>query len=64
MRDVAVVGVGMTHFGKFLERGLKDLAREAVEAALDSAGVDKKVIETAENPTQPREDSPNHFFVC
>jgi len=47
MRDVAIVGVGMTHFGKFLERGLKDLAREAVEGALDSAGVEKKAIETA-----------------
>jgi acetyl-CoA acyltransferase len=47
MREVAIVGVGMTHFGKFLERGLKDLAREAVEGALDSAGVEKKAIETA-----------------
>jgi acetyl-CoA acetyltransferase len=37
----------MTRFGKFLDRSLKDLAREAVDAALDSAGMEKKAIETA-----------------
>jgi len=47
MRDVAIVGVGMTRFGKFLDRSMKDLSREAVDAALDSAGVEKKVIEAA-----------------
>ena len=47
MRDVAIVGVGMTRFGKFLDRSMKDLTREAVDAALDSAGTEKKAIETA-----------------
>lgn len=47
MRDVAVVGAGMTKFGKFLDRGLKDIAGEAVKAALDSAGIDKKKLEVA-----------------
>jgi acetyl-CoA acetyltransferase len=47
MRDVAVVGVGMTKFGKFLERSLKDLAGEAVRGALESAGIDKSRIEVA-----------------
>ena len=47
MRDVAIVGVGMTRFGKFLDRSMKDLAREAVVAALDSAGMEKKAIEAA-----------------
>ena len=38
MRDVFVAGVGMTHFGKFLDRGLRSLAAEAVaEALADSA---------------------------
>ena len=47
MRDVAIVGAGMTRFGKFLDRGLKDLTREAVQAALDSAGMDKSVPQVA-----------------
>ncbi len=47
MRDVAIIGAGMTHFGKFLDRSMKDLTREAVDAALGSAGIDKSKIETA-----------------
>jgi acetyl-CoA acetyltransferase len=47
MRRVAVVGAGMTRFGKWLDRGLKDLGREAVEGALKQAGVDKPQIEAA-----------------
>lgn len=45
MRTVAVIGVGTTRFAKHLERTLKDLAREAVERALESAGVEKSVLE-------------------
>jgi acetyl-CoA acetyltransferase len=37
----------MTDFGKFLDRGMKDLAREAVQGALDSAGLDKSKLEAA-----------------
>jgi acetyl-CoA acetyltransferase len=47
VRDVAIVGAGMTRFGKFLDRSLKDLTREAVQAALDSAGMDKSVPQVA-----------------
>jgi len=47
MRDVAVVGAGMTKFGKFLDRSMKDLAGEAVKGALNSAGVDKSKLEVA-----------------
>ncbi|MBI2890831.1 MAG: thiolase family protein [Nitrospirae bacterium] len=47
MRDVAVIGVGMTHFGKFPERSLKDLAREAVEGALKHASVDRTLLQAA-----------------
>src|SRR4030042_934538 len=39
MRDVAIVGVGMTHFGKFLERGLKDLAREPLAGLYVASGI-------------------------
>ncbi len=47
MRKVAVVGAGMTHFGKHQDNTLKDLGREAVEAAMAAAGVDKPQIEAA-----------------
>ncbi len=47
MRDVAIAGAGMTRFGKYMDRGLKDLSREAVHAALDSAGMDKGDLQIA-----------------
>lgn len=47
MRDVYVIGVGMTRFGKFLDRGLKSLTQEAVEQALKHAGVEKNQLEVA-----------------
>ena len=47
MRQVAVIGAGMTRFGKHVDRSMKDLAREAVEGALRSAGVKKDAIEAA-----------------
>jgi len=47
LKDVAVVGAAMTRFGKYLDRSLKDLTREAVQAALDSAGMDKSVPQVA-----------------
>jgi len=39
MRDVYIIGVGMTAFGKFLETGVKQLAAEAVGGALRDAGI-------------------------
>jgi len=39
MRDVIVSGIGMTAFGKFLDRNLKSLSEEAVRAAFKDAGV-------------------------
>ena len=47
MRDVAVIGVGMTRFGKYPDKGIKDLVREAVEAVLKDAGMDRKHIQAA-----------------
>ena len=40
MTDVYVLGAGMTRFGKHQEHSMKDLAREAIEGALRSAGVE------------------------
>ncbi len=45
--DAVVAGVGMTQFGKFLERGLKSLGTEAVQAALDDAGIDAGALDAA-----------------
>jgi acetyl-CoA acyltransferase len=47
MRKVAVVGAGMTRFGKWMDRSLKDLGREAVDAAMKEAGVDRPQIDAA-----------------
>lgn len=47
MRDVFVAGVGMTSFGKFLDRGLKSLGREAISEAVDDAGATLDGIEAA-----------------
>ena len=47
MRQVAVVGAGMTRFGKHQDRSMKDLAREAVENALRAANIEQDAIEAA-----------------
>lgn len=47
MRNVAIVGAGMTRFGKYLDRGLKELSHEAVSAALSAGGVDKNALQIA-----------------
>jgi acetyl-CoA acetyltransferase len=47
MREVQVLGVGMTAFGKFLDRGLKALGGEAICAALADAGVAADELEAA-----------------
>jgi acetyl-CoA acyltransferase len=45
MREVALVGAGMTRFAKHLDRSMKDLARESIENALRSAHVDQNALE-------------------
>lgn len=39
MRQVRIVGVGITSFGKFLDRSLRSLATEAVGGAFSDAGI-------------------------
>src|SRR5438034_10501782 len=45
MTRVAITGCGMTRFGKYPQRSLRDLAEEAVSAALRDAGVDAAQID-------------------
>lgn len=45
MRDVVILGVGMTKFGKFPELGLKDLGRAACWEAIKDAGVSPRDIQ-------------------
>ncbi len=47
MRDVAIVGAGMIKFGKYPEKGIKDLVRESVTETLKDAGIDKAMLEAA-----------------
>jgi len=41
MRDVAVIGVGMTKWGELWEKSLRDIFVESALLALDDAGVDR-----------------------
>ena len=45
MKDVFIIGVGMTPFGKHMERSLRDLGREACQMALRDAEINPKKIE-------------------
>ncbi len=45
MRDVAVVGVGMHPWGKFPDRSVTELCRDAVVAALADAGIGWRDVE-------------------
>lgn len=47
MRQVAVIGVGQSTFGKFPQRTAAELGREAVLAAIKDAGVSPKDIQVA-----------------
>lgn len=40
MRDIAVIGIGMTKFGELWQQSLRDLFVEAAMKAIDDAGVD------------------------
>jgi len=45
MRDVYIIGAGMTQFGKHLERSLRDLGREACLEAIKDAGIEPEQIQ-------------------
>lgn len=47
MRSVHIGGIGMTRFGKYPDRSLKDLGREAVTAALADAGLEASDLQAA-----------------
>jgi acetyl-CoA acetyltransferase len=47
MSDIYIVGVGMTPFGKFLDRSVKDLVHAATRDALKDAGASLADIEAA-----------------
>jgi acetyl-CoA acetyltransferase len=47
MRDVHVVAVGMIQFGKYPDKGIKDLTAMAIENLLDHSPVDQDAIEAA-----------------
>lgn len=44
-RDVVVAGVGMTRFGKFLDRTITGLASDAIAEALADAGTDADAVD-------------------
>ena len=46
-QNAYVAGVGMTRFGKHMDRGMKDLAGEAILAALKDSGLEGKDLNAA-----------------
>ena len=51
--NVVVAGIGMTRFGKWLDRGVRSLAEEAVTDALKDAGIEAKDVQTAYFASDP-----------
>lgn len=49
MREVAVIGVGSTIFGKFPTRSVTEMGQEAVQAAIQDANIDRREIQLAYN---------------
>ena len=47
MRKVKIIGGTMTKFGRHMERNLKSLVAEAVQGALEDAGVEKEQLQGA-----------------
>jgi len=47
MEDIYIIGVGMTRFGKHLDRSLKSLVAEAVGGALEDAGATASDVDIA-----------------
>lgn len=45
MRDVIISGIGMTAFGKFMDRNMKSLSEEVVSLALKDAGITPDQVE-------------------
>lgn len=47
MRDVSVIGVGITPFAKYRDKTLAEIGWPAVKSAIEDAGVEKKEIQAA-----------------
>jgi acetyl-CoA acetyltransferase len=45
--NAVIAGVGMTHFGKHMDTGLKALGAEAVKSALADAGIEQDALQAA-----------------
>lgn len=47
MKEVVILGVGMTRFGKLMDKSLKDLTREVMKPVLEDAGISEKQLQAA-----------------
>ena len=46
-REVAIIGVGMHKFGKYVDQSLSDLGRVAIWNAIRDVDIDPKLVEAA-----------------
>jgi acetyl-CoA acetyltransferase len=62
MTTIYIAGVGMTPFGRHLDRSVKDLTRAAVESALADAGCERSALQAAyySNATQGHFEGQNY----
>jgi acetyl-CoA acyltransferase len=47
VKEVYIVGIGMTGLGKFVDQSVKDLSKQSVSAALNDAGIELDKIQAA-----------------
>ncbi len=47
MRDVAVIGIGQSQFGKFPEKSVADLGKQAVVEAIKDGGIGATDVQVA-----------------
>ena len=47
MNNVYIIGLGMIRFGKYPDRGVRDMAHEAIRRALEDAALDRKDLQAA-----------------
>lgn len=47
MSNVYIIGLGMIRFGKYLDRGVRDMAHEAIRMALDDATLERRDLQAA-----------------
>jgi len=63
MREVVVIGVGMTKFGRFPEKTILDLGREAIVDAMKDAGIDIRDVQVMYSGSQYQPNMTGQYLL-